>query len=78
MTNEIIVAMIALVGTSIGAGSGVIISNKLITYRIVQLEKKIDKHNNVLERMIKVEGNVIGNTKDIEAMQHDFKENKRG
>ena len=78
MTNEIIVAMIALVGTSIGAGSGVIISNKLITYRIVQLEKKIDKHNNVLERMIKVEGNVIGNTEDIEAMQHDFKENKRG
>ena len=78
MTNEIIVAIIALVGTSIGAGSGVIISNKLITYRIVQLEKKIDKHNNVLERMIKVEGNVISNTEDIEVMQHDFKENKRG
>ena len=78
MTNEIIVAIIALVGTSIGAGSGVIISNKLMTYRIVQLEKKIDKHNNVLERMIKVEGNVIDNTEDIETMQHDFKENKRG
>ena len=78
MTNEIIVAIIALVGTSIGAGSGIIINNKLITYKIVQLEKKIDKHNNVLERMIKLEGNVIGNTEDIEVMQHDSKENKRG
>ena len=47
MTETIIVALISLVGTFIGAFSGL----RLTSYRIEQLEKKVDKHNNFAERM---------------------------
>lgn len=30
-------------------------TNALISYRLEQLEKKVDKHNNLVERMYKVE-----------------------
>ena len=55
MSNEIIVAIItscfALLGTAFGSYSGF----KLTSYRVEQLEKKVDKHNNFAERMPVVE-----------------------
>ncbi|HHT17906.1 MAG TPA: hypothetical protein GXZ77_09415 [Papillibacter sp.] len=53
--NEIWVALIALCGTVIGSFSGIIVANKLVNYRLEQLEKKVEKHNNVIERMFKLE-----------------------
>ena len=47
MVNEIIVACLSLIGTFIGSFSGM----KLMSYRIEQLEKKVDKHNNFAERI---------------------------
>jgi hypothetical protein len=47
MYGEIIVAVLSLIGTLIGSYSGM----KLMTYRIEQLEKKVDKHNNFAERI---------------------------
>lgn len=44
MNTEILVALLALVGTLVGSGSGIMISNKLVNYRIEQLEKKVDKY----------------------------------
>lgn len=58
MTDAIIVALISLVGTALGAWSGVRAANKLTVYRIEQLEKKMDKHNNLIERMCTIEGKV--------------------
>lgn len=55
MTNEIIIAGISLIGTVVGSLSGVLVSNKLTNYRISELEKKVEKHNNLCERMIIVE-----------------------
>lgn len=55
MSNELMIAGIPLIGTIIGSLSGIIISNKLTNYRIEQLEKKVEKHNNLCERMIVVE-----------------------
>lgn len=43
----IIVGILSLIGTLIGSFSGM----KLISYRIEQLEKKVDKHNNFAERV---------------------------
>ena len=40
----ITVALISLFGTLFGSISGVLVSNKLTTYRIEQLEKKLDKY----------------------------------
>ena len=55
MTNELMIAGISLVGTLIGSGTGILVANKLTNYRIEQLEKKVEKHNNLCERMIIVE-----------------------
>lgn len=53
--TEIIVAGLAFLGTVIGSGLGVLAANKLTNYRIAELEKKVDKHNNVIERLYKLE-----------------------
>ena len=50
MDNEIIVAILALLGTALGTGGGILASSKLTNHRIEQLEKKVDKHNTVIER----------------------------
>lgn len=50
MDPAIIVALLSLVGTMVGSLLGVLASNKLTNYRIEQLEKKVDKHNTVIER----------------------------
>ena len=50
MASEIIVAIIAFAGTAIGTFGGILASSKLTNYRLSQLEKKVDKHNSVVER----------------------------
>lgn len=55
MSETVIVALIALGGTLGGSFLGVIAANKLVTYRLEQLEKKVEKHNNVIERVFKLE-----------------------
>lgn len=55
MNTELIVAGFSLVGTLVGSMAGIMTANKLTTYRIEQLEKKVEKHNNLAERMIIVE-----------------------
>lgn len=55
MPPEIVVALCSLVGTLVGSVGGILVSNKLVNYRIEQLEKKMDKHNNSIERLVIVE-----------------------
>ena len=58
MAPEIMVAILSLAGTILGSLLGVLASNKLTVYRISELEKKVDKHNNLVERMALVEASV--------------------
>ena len=55
MNTEIIVALIAAGRGLLGSLGGVIASSKLTTYRIQQLENKVEKHNTVIERTYKLE-----------------------
>ena len=55
MNGETLVSILSLIGTLVGAFGGIIVSSKLTIYRIEQLEKKVDKHNNFAERMPVVE-----------------------
>lgn len=50
MSNEVIVAIIAFLGTALGTAGGIMTSSKLTNHRIEQLEKKVDKHNTIIER----------------------------
>lgn len=49
--TDIIVALIALVGTMLGSMGGILASSKLTNYRIQQLENKVDKHNGFAEKI---------------------------
>ena len=53
--NETIVALLGFAGTLIGSLCGVLTANKLTNYRIEQLEKKVEKHNNVIDRVYELE-----------------------
>ena len=55
MENEIAVAICSIVGTLVGSLAGIMTANRLTNYRIEQLEEKVKKHNNLVERMIIVE-----------------------
>ena len=57
MDSTTIIALVTGVSSIIGTVSGILISNKLTLYRIQKLEEKVDKHNNVIERTFKLEGN---------------------
>jgi len=50
MSSEIIVSLIAFAGTAVGTFGGILASSKLTNYRLSQLEKKVDKHNSIIER----------------------------
>jgi hypothetical protein len=55
METEIIVAILALIGTAGGSLGGILTANKLTNYRIHQLEAKVEKHNSVIERVYNLE-----------------------
>lgn len=55
MSPEIVVGVLSLAGTVTGSLLGVLASNRLTLYRIGQLEKKVERHNNLVERMAIVE-----------------------
>ena len=55
MNDTVVVALLSLVGTIIGSFGGIVASSKLTNYRIEQLEKKVEKHNMVVERVYVLE-----------------------
>lgn len=55
MPNEVLVAIIGVAGSALGSLIGILSSSKLTAYRIEQLEKKVDKHNSIIERTYKLE-----------------------
>jgi flagellar motor component MotA len=70
MATEVAVGLLSLAGTLIGSLAGIMVSNKLVNYRLEQLEKKVDKHNNLVERMYQCESRLdtlekIGGYHDI-------------
>lgn len=55
MSTEVVVALIGFAGSALGSVIGILASTKLTTYRIEQLEKKVEKHNNLVERVYHLE-----------------------
>ena len=70
MSSEVTVALIALLGSAIGSFGGILLNVKLTNYRIEQLEKKVDKHNNVVERVYIIEKNEAVIEEEIKVVNH--------
>lgn len=69
MTETIIVALLSLAGTLLGTFGGILTANKLTNYRIEQLEKKVEAHNRVVERMYSLETRVAVDEEEIEHLK---------
>ena len=70
VTTEIIVALIALCGSLCGSWLANRKTLSLMLYRLEQLEKKVDKHNGVIERTYKLEEKIKVINHRIEDLEH--------
>ena len=80
MQTEVVVALVGLAGSSLGSLAGVVASAKLTAYRLEQLEKKVDKHNTVIERTYKLEETQAVMEEQIKVANHriaDLEENQK-
>lgn len=73
MPIEIIVSILSLLGTVAGSLGGILVSNRLTTYRIQKLEEKVAKHNNLIERMYKVEDSAKSAHHRIDELREELK-----
>ena len=69
MTENMIVAILGFAGTLAGSLLGVLAAQKLTQYRLAQLEEKVNRHNNLIERTFRLEG-------QMEECRHDIKDLK--
>ena len=65
MNDAIIVALLGFAGTLLGSLFGVLAAQKLTQYRLSQLEEKVNKHNNLIERTYRLEGRMNEAEHDI-------------
>jgi cell shape-determining protein MreC len=68
--TEIITSLIGVIGSFIGTLAGIMINSKLTNYRIEQLEKKVDKHNHVIERVYNLEKSEAVFKEDLKVANH--------
>ena len=70
MTENIIIALIAFAGTLAGSYFAQRRTTALVVYRLEQLERKVDKHNSVIERTYKLEQNFCLMDEKIRVANH--------
>lgn len=69
-TIEVLIAIISMLGTASGAYFANKKSTALVAYRLEQLEKKQDIHNQVIDRVYQLEKSVALNSEDIKVANH--------
>ena len=69
MTEAVFVAILGFAGTLAGSLLGVVTAQKLTQYRLSQLEDKVNRHNNLIERTFKLEGR-------MDEAEHDIRDLK--
>lgn len=71
MTDAALVAVLSLTGTVVGSFGGILAANRLVNYRLQQLEKQVSKHNSLVERTYALEGR-------MNEMEHELRSLKEG
>lgn len=77
MDSSIVSALISGGLALIGTFGGILAGNKLATYRIEQLEKKVDKHNRIIERTYKLEQRAAVIDEEIKVANHRIEDLER-
>lgn len=67
--TELMIALLGFAGTLLGSLFGVLTAQKLTQYRLAQLEEKVNRHNNLIERTFRLEGR-------MDEAEHDIRDLK--
>ena len=70
MSETLIVALLGFAGTLVGSLFGVLTAQKLTQYRLSQLEEKVSRHNNLIERTYVLEGRMSEAEHDIRDLKN--------
>ena len=73
MDSTVIVGIFSFVASIIGTFGGILVSSKLTNYRLERLEERVNKHNNLIERMYKVEDSTKSAHHRIDELREEFK-----
>ena len=76
--SEIIVALLAFLGTVLGSGLSIIANSRLTNYKIDELKKTVEKHNSLVERMYKLEEDTAIIEEKINVIEDKIKEVTHG
>ena len=74
MTESVLVAILSLFGTLAGTLGGIVVSNKLVNFRLQKLEEKVQAHNHLVERTYRLEGEVELLHEHIKVADHRIKD----
>lgn len=69
MEPTVIVGLLSLVGTLAGTFGGIMTGSRLTSYRLAQLEEKVGKHNNLIERTYKIEETLALHEQKLETLE---------
>ena len=76
MDSAIIVAVISGLFTLVGSFGGIIASSRLTTYRLQQLEEKVNKHNQVIDRVYALERHNEVQDEKIRTLEREVEHNE--
>ena len=68
MDIQVIISLITLAGCMVSTFGGILVSNNLVSYRLKQLEEKVSKHNNLVERTTVSELKISETEKDVNTL----------
>ena len=74
MTDTVLVALLSLFGTLAGTLGGIVVSNKLVNFRLQQLEEKVQAHNRLVERTYRLESDMEVVHEQIRTANHRIKD----
>ena len=69
MEQSVTVGLLSLVGTLAGTFGGILTGTRLTNYRLAQLEDKVAKHNNLIERTYKIEETLALHGQKLETLE---------
>ena len=74
MNETVLVALLSFAGTLIGTLGGILAANRLTNYRIERLEKQVEKHNQVIDRVYKLEQADAVEEEEIRVINHRIRD----
>lgn len=77
MSEVVIVGVLSLLGTLGGSLFGILAANKLTTYRVEQLEKKVEQHNSIIERVVILEQSTTTQWERVDELRKVVEEIKK-